>query len=256
MSNAPASTTKPAQDHPPPSQRGKMIVAGLLFVIGFVAVSLADQRIHEALAWTLDARHRHEQELWYRVLRNIGSIWVWLILSVLICSMVWWQSRRRNRTTPTDGAALSTGCIWQGCVVFLSAGASGLAAELLKMLIGRERPTRIIDDQLVYQGYRFRAFLRGFVDTSNLGLPSSHAATAAGGAFALAWYLSRRAQRTRTWVLIWTLAWIAVLGCSLTRILAGAHFASDVYAGMALGWIVAWLFRGLTCGSHAESCPL
>lgn len=255
MNNASASSTEPVKDHPPAWLRGKMGVAGVV-VIGFLAVSLGDRRIHQALAWTLDARHQHERELWYRVLRNIGSIWVWLILSVLLCSMAWVRSRRNSRATPWDVAALSTGCIWQGCVVFLSAGTSGLAAELLKMLIGRERPTRIIDDQLVYQGYRFRAILRGFVDASNLGLPSSHAATAAGGAFALAWYLTQRTQRTRTSLLIWSLALIAVLGCSLTRILAGAHFASDVYAGMVLGWVIAWLFHRLACGSHAESCSL
>ena len=99
----------------------------------------------------------------------------------------------------------------------------------IKRLIGRERPG------LTVHLYSFKSLLGGFVDDSNLGLPSSHAAVAFGGAFVLMYLFPR----------IWPIALAGAIGCGLTRLLAGAHFLTDVYAAAGLGYAVAgWLATG------------
>jgi undecaprenyl-diphosphatase len=66
--------------------------------------------------------------------------------------------------------------------------------------------------------------------------PSAHAATSVAGAVALgaAWPAAR--------VAVWTLA--ALIACSRTYL--GLHYPSDVLAGAALGWALAWFVCGRT----------
>jgi membrane-associated phospholipid phosphatase len=65
-----------------------------------------------------------------------------------------------------------------------------------------------------------------------MGLPSSHALVAFAGAFALA----RLFPRAR-WVF-----YLLALGCGLTRVLATAHYLSDVIVAACVAWgIVATL---------------
>lgn len=119
----------------------------------------------------------------------------------------------------------------RGTLVFLCPAAAGLLAETLKLLIKRERPE-------YHDGrYAFRLgdWLTDPLNASGLGLPSSHAAAAVGLAVALSIVWPR-----------YTLAWV-LLGatCCLSRVLAGAHFGSDVLLGVLVGLIaarsVAWL---------------
>lgn len=93
-----------------------------------------------------------------------------------------------------------------------SPAVSGIAAELLKLSLRRERPAP-------HEGeYVFRAFTERPFSTSGLALPSSHTMVAFGAAAMLA-YLFPRAR----WV------WFGLAaGCALTRVLARAHFVSDV----------------------------
>jgi membrane-associated phospholipid phosphatase len=77
--------------------------------------------------------------------------------------------------------------------------------------------------------YVLRGLFAGFWNGSNLGLPSSHAAVAAGGAAALiAWRPA-----------VWPIAVVLAAGCAMTRLLSGAHFLSDVTLGAIVGY-VAW----------------
>jgi membrane-associated phospholipid phosphatase len=82
--------------------------------------------------------------------------------------------------------------------------------------------------------------VRGYAVQS---FPSSHAATAAGLAVALAALYPRG-----RWLYL-TFAMLA----GLQRIEAQAHFASDVLAGAALGCIVAAACQRICCRSN---CPL
>jgi membrane-associated phospholipid phosphatase len=112
---------------------------------------------------------------------------------------------------------------WRGwrraATVVLAPLAAGAAAELLKLLLRRERP-------LDHAGaYVFRPWSDRPFSTAGLGLPSSHTLVAFGAAAALgALY-----PRTR-WVW-YTLA----AGCGLSRVLAQAHFLSDVVVAAVVG---------------------
>lgn len=208
------------------NMRGRRLPVWTLgLAAGFVLVSLADRAVYHAIGPTMASRARLDGTWWYLVLRWCGELPVWLFFGA---GVVVWDRLRRERVKRPVRAT-------RGAYVAVSAGVAGLLAELLKLVIGRERPSVIetVDgvETLVYQGYVFRGLFAGFADGSNLGLPSSHAAVAAGGAFALA----------RVWPRLWPLAALIALGCGVTRLLTGAHFASDVYGGMVVGWLTAVL---------------
>lgn len=106
--------------------------------------------------------------------------------------------------------------------IVICAALSGFAAELVKMLVGRERP--IAHDGGVY----FKPFLHGFVDQSNLAFPSSHAAVAFGAAWMACLFFPRG-----RWL------WLGLAsGCALTRIAAKAHWLSDCYAAAVVAFLV------------------
>jgi undecaprenyl-diphosphatase len=63
--------------------------------------------------------------------------------------------------------------------------------------------------------------------------PSGHAITAFACAVALGYFLPR---------LRWALLTLAVL-VAISRVVVGAHYASDVIAGAAIGWLSAVLVR-------------
>jgi undecaprenyl-diphosphatase len=108
--------------------------------------------------------------------------------------------------------------------VLTAAFGAGLCANVLKMLLARERPHRF-------------DFVGGVCDTFGplfplgrggsgvQGFPSSHAATAAGLAVVLIWMYPHGRR---------LFALLAVLAC-LQRLSAGAHFPSDVLLGAAIG---------------------
>ncbi len=167
-----------------------------------------------ALAFWLDPwvwRHVSDPTVyehdWGRLLRVLGSLVFWAPLSLV----VWLQTRNRS----------------SGLLVLAPALAGGVA-ELLKLLIRRERPG-LHAGAFVYRSFAERPF-----DTHDLGFPSSHATVAFAGAALLARFYPRAAA------VVYALA----AGCALTRVLAQAHFASDVVAGGIAGWAVGyWLGR-------------
>ncbi len=149
----------------------------------------------------------------HHVFRQAGNVVMWILIALAI-GITQWKQR---------GARLTA---WMILVSPLLAGA---LAELLKRLVGRERPGTID----MTGAYTFKPFLAAFTDASNhgsnLGIPSSHAAVAFGGAFILL-----RLFPCAGWVaLVWA------IGCGVTRIALGAHYVSDVVAGAALGQIAA-----------------
>jgi membrane-associated phospholipid phosphatase len=210
-------------------------IAGALLA-GFIVVSLFDGAVYRAVGATTESRARLDSAWWYQVLRQSGSIVPWLVIGL---GLLGWDRLHRGRG-PWQAPAL------RGPYIAASAGAAGLGAELLKLLIGRERPAtiQIVDgvEALVYQGYHFRGLFSGFADGSNLGLPSSHAATAAGGAFAAAMLCPR--VWPWAWLWVWPLAVGIAGGCAVSRVLTGAHFASDAYGGIVLGLLAAWWLGG------------
>ncbi len=204
-------------------RRSRAMTAGALAMLGLLAVSLLDRAVYDAITWPPERRAAGELEDWYQMLRTAGYLPAWLAVGAAIVLL--------GREGGDDRAAAR-----RAATVVLGALTAGLVAEAVKMLVGRERP-EVSGVDGAWQGYVFRAPFGAFIDSSNLGFPSSHAATAFGGAFALA-----AAYPPLRW-----LALVLACGCGLTRVLSGAHFASDVYGGAALGWVASrWWWRGLS----------
>ncbi|MBB4954819.1 undecaprenyl-diphosphatase [Agrobacterium vitis] len=116
-----------------------------------------------------------------------------------------------------------------GVYAFLSIALSGLAANLLKKAIGRARPEQFLQtgafDFLPFAGSaRFESF------------PSGHSTTV-GAVFMIAALICPRYRLPFL---------IAALWLGMTRVLVGAHYPSDVIAGLCFGagftWIMARLF--------------
>ena len=193
----------------------------LALVACFVFVSLLD---FPAIAWfvTIDPQTRVVDrsvagEDWYMLLRIAGSIWTWVLLCVVVVAL--------GRGARMGLALLSAPLL------------AGLLAELLKLVVARERP---VDGAALRDGlYAMRVPFSGFIDGSNLGFPSSHAATAFGGAVMLGFIEPR----------LRAIALLLALGCAWSRLPTGAHYASDVFAGAVIGaaigvWVASIQPRG------------
>lgn len=153
------------------------------------------------------------QHDWGRLLRVMGSLVLWLPLALAF----WLEARARRAPAPQRAWFL----LWGPAL-------AGLLAELLKLLVRRERP------DLHAGAYVYRSFSERPLDSHDLGFPSSHVMVAFAGAAVLA-RLHPRAG---------AVACVLAVGCAITRVLAQAHFASDVVAGGIAGWAVgAWLGR-------------
>ncbi len=151
------------------------------------------------------ATRQIENHDWYRALRILGYFPLWIVIGTVFIL----EDRSRHR----------------GLAIILAPFLAGILAELIKPMVARERPVGL-DTSLQPGFYHFRGLFDGFIHhTGGLGFPSSHAAVAFGGMLMLAAFLPRAR------ILLLLLA----IGCGVTRMLTGAHFASDVYAGALLG---------------------
>lgn len=188
-------------------RRAKRVRTGVFAAAGFLLFTLLDYPLlhllyHEPL-------QHIEYHDWYRLLRIMGYMGTWFIVGAVYIA----HDRNQHR----------------GLAIIFSALLAGALAELLKLIVARERP--IHNGEIQPGLYHFRGLFSGFSDGSNLGFPSSHAAVAFGGCLMLACFLPK-AQ---------TLLFCLALGCGLTRMLSGAHFATDVLGGALLGWASARL---------------
>jgi membrane-associated phospholipid phosphatase len=166
------------------------------------------------LSFTLDAwtyHHVHMAKVydtdWGRALRSVGYWPLWIALA----AAVWLHDRTARRAA----------------FVAVSVSAAGLLGEILKILVRRDRPG-VADG-----AYAFRAWSDHPFSSSGFGMPSSHSLIAFSGAAALATLFPRAAP-------IW---YALAIGCAITRLLAGAHFLSDVIAGAIIGIVVTLSLR-------------
>ena len=180
----------------------------ILLVSAALCVGLAhalDRTLLDALAF--DGVYDDD---WGRALRVLGYVPVWFVVSLVFVLID--RGRRDTLRAPLRDAHT------RGVLLSLSALSAGGVAEGLKMLLRRERPGEDL-------AYSFRPFAEATWSTSGLGLPSSHAAVAAG-ACAMLCLLHPRA--TPVFALL-------AAGCAATRVSAGAHYPSDAVLGLVVG---------------------
>jgi membrane-associated phospholipid phosphatase len=178
----------------------------LAFVAAFTFVPMLADR------WAYD--HLYIDKLydkdWARLLREVGWFPTWALMSVAL-----WLAQRE-----TDPANAKRNAL----LLFLAPAVSGIVCEILKLLIRRERPEVNGGD------YGFRPWSDEPFSTAGLALPSSHTMVAFAACTALA-----RIFPGARWV------WYGLAaGCAVTRVLARAHFVSDIALGALLGWSVGW----------------
>jgi len=143
-----------------------------------------------------------------------------------------------HRVSRSDGFSSKTKTAWRLALYFLvTIGSASALVHLLKFVIGRARPELFLE----YGAYSLTPFAHNGLFES---FPSGHS-TAVGsffGAFAML------APRLRI------LFALGALTIGITRVVVGAHYPSDVAAGLLLGLWVAlmtafifaqknWLFR-------------
>ncbi len=156
-----------------------------------------------------------EMRDFYRMFRVMGHLPTWLFVAAALLLALPPRGDLGRRLRPALAVALSTSL------------AGGLA-ELLKLVVARERPGPGGE-------YIFRGLFSGFTDGSRLGMPSSHAAVAFGAAFAL----------TALYPRIWPVVFVLATGCAATRLIAGAHFLSDCAVASFIGWLSARLITAI-----------
>lgn len=204
-STSPAATVAPAPDRltcwPHPGRATLLVVAAALAVFAVTTVlALGDVPAWEQ--WVFEAVNGLpgglEWPLWLPM--QFGAILA--VPAVALLALVLWR-----RVSPAVG--------------LLSAGVAGwLLAKVVKSLVERPRPARLLD------GVVLRGGEIGGGGAEGLGYPSGHAAIAFGLATILAAFLPRR----------WR--WVPVF-CSLCvgfgRVYFGAHLPLDVIGGAAMG---------------------
>jgi membrane-associated phospholipid phosphatase len=184
-----------------------------LAVLLLVTAHLLDKPAFHALA----TPNVYDSDLG-RMLRVMGFVPLWALGAIALVLYDW-----PKKAVGGWGAALNRGALLLGSVA-----ASGVVGELLKLLFRRQRPNAHMGE------YVFRPFSERPFHSGGFGLPSTHAVVAFGAAVMLSYLFPR------TWIVWWALA----VGCALTRVMAGAHFVSDVVAAALVAVVVgAGLWR-------------
>lgn len=183
---------------------------GLIVVAWGLATWLACDRDYWIWTWATIGKSV-EREDWWRLLRIAGFVPTWIVVALSVGLACRWK-----------------GVAWRAALAGLIAGAAnGFLAEVIKLVVARERP----GDSGIHV---YRGILAGFRDGSNLGMPSSHAAVAFGAAWAFALTIPRA-----RWVFL-----LVAAGCGVSRIVHGAHFTSDVVVAAGLGHLVGRMVTG------------
>src|SRR2546426_5612115 len=163
---------------------------------------------------------------WGRLLRVAGYLRTWAVVALALVLHDWEPRVRRTLRSASR----------RGLLLFSSAAIAGAVAELLKLAFRRERPG------LTDGGHVFRPWSDQPFSTVQLGLPSSETAVA----FAAAAMLARLFPEA---ALLW---YGLALGCALTRVASGAHFASDVVLAALLGYVVTLILWSRHRFAHME----
>ena len=200
-----------------PSRR--VIIRNVVIAMALIARSmLADGWVAERVRYG-----RVYETDWGRMLRNFGYLPFWLLAAIALA-----LHDRQGRGEPAPW--------WRrGALLAAAPTIAGIVGELTKILVRRMRPPAI------GSAYAFRAWSDHPLSSRGFGFPSSHAVVAFGAAAILA----RLFPRAR-WV--W---YAAATGCAVSRLLAHAHYLSDVVAGAIVGIAVAALL-GRVWPSAAE----
>lgn len=190
-------------------RRRRLIVVSLA-VLGYLLVRAADAWLWQKLKLNPSVTTRD----WYLALRTGGYLPMWILFGI---GMVLADLRKARLARVRPGPVV----LGRGLALIFSAKIAGLIAELAKGIFRQHRPHG--------DGTHTSAWFTDVPDVG-IGTVSSHAAVAFGAAFMLA----KINPAWRVPALFYATA------CGFSRLFAGAHFASDVYAAAVVAYAVAW----------------
>jgi membrane-associated phospholipid phosphatase len=184
----------------------------------FVIAQLADQWIFHHFTF-----HAIYERAWGRP--HAAARWVPPPVGIVALALLLHDWALRRLPTLTRASR-------RGLLLFGSAALGGIIAELLKIVLRRERPG------LTDSAHVFRPWSEHPFSSAQLGLPSSEVAVAFAAAAALA----------RLFPEGWLLWYALAVGCAFTRVASGAHFMSDVLLAALVGYggtLTLWPRRAL-----------
>lgn len=201
----------------------------ITMIVIFVVLAVFDRAVVRTI---FDPDEPYTRGDFHDLLWQFGRLPIWILVGL--------AAALARSISPGDLFRDGRAALAKGLDVPLVCAVSGLAAEIVKRIVGRERPfiPETIDPMTLSQvgEARFKPFLSAFLDDHNLGFPSSHTAVA----FAAAFYLMLR------WPRVAPIAFLMAAGCAFQRIISSAHFLTDVFGGLVIAMLVAlWLDRVL-----------
>ncbi len=165
------------------------------------------------------------------IIKAAGTMYPWLAVAAAMALAA----------VPRASAGLGARAFRPAALLLSSPALAGGAAEVLKLVLRRERP--ILHDG--FQVYRSLAGDRAW-HSGGLDLPSSHAAVAFGAAFALCVIAPRLSP-------LWVIIGVA---CAAQRVVAGAHFVSSVFLGGALACACTTFLCRVGAAGEPRAAPL
>jgi membrane-associated phospholipid phosphatase len=162
----------------------------------------------------------------YDLLRSAGYLPAWVLVALVL-------SLADSARLETEGVRA---LFRRGGALVTTVLLAGVASELVKMLVRRERPDAHAG-AIVFRPLFTRPF-----ETSSLSFPSGHATIA----FAAACFLSFLVPRAAPVFLL------LAAGCAYTRLVVHSHFLSDVVASAVLGFAAAWTVHRLASRNAPE----
>lgn len=180
------------------------------------AVSAFDTFAESAIA---PMRTSHTDTFFYYI-TMLGNVEVAIVLSA-ICA--WWALRHHQ---------------WRNHALLFLLAASGTVAakEAIKMIVMRPRPEAI-------------PIARGL--ESSFSFPSGHATFITAAMTIAAYTLTKRYAGTTQKVLIYSVSAAVVLLVAYSRLHLRVHYASDVVAGIVLGFVGSLIAIHLIIKKHA-----
>lgn len=140
------------------------------------------------------------------------------VILLVIVNLTDWHGRSRR------GLLVLYNWTCLGFFALASVGLSGIAVNVFKYSIGRARPQHLLDpDSYAFSPFAMEAYYASF--------PSGHSTTM-GAVAGILWLFFPRWRFLIVPVTVW---------CAATRAVVGAHFASDVVAGLAFGFAATML---------------
>jgi undecaprenyl-diphosphatase len=188
------------------STKGKV---ASIAVLGLLAVASA-LWVDVPLARWIEANSTDFSRSIARVLQVAGESH-WVLIYCVVVALVAWRSWRS--------------VAHKHVAFFASVAASGIAANIIKVLVCRPRPPLLFSDGEVWP--HLLAFKASYLWNS---FPSGHATTG----------LSIAIAGSAAWPRLSWLMWTVGVAIALGRVAYTVHYLSDVIAGGMLGMVIAW----------------